>query len=68
MFFKTLLYLMDYFNTVLKGPSIKLAGTSMPFCKLLTQAKIYFKFHLFSKSRIFDAARKYFWNSGNLKK
>ena len=32
-FFKTLLYLMNYFNTVLKRPSMKLAGTSMPFCK-----------------------------------
>ena len=32
-FFKTLLYLMEYFNAVLKRPSMKLAGTSMPFCK-----------------------------------
>ena len=31
--FQTLLYLMDYFNNVLKRPSMKLAGTSMPFCK-----------------------------------
>ena len=37
-FFKSLLYLMDYFNTVLKRPSMKLAGTSMPFCKWWTQA------------------------------
>ena len=29
---------MDYFNTVLKRPSMKLAGTSMPFCKCRTQA------------------------------
>ena len=31
IFLKTLLYLMDYFNTVLKRPSMKLAGTSIPF-------------------------------------
>ena len=33
---KTLLYLMDCFNTVLKRPSMKLAGTSMPFFKWWT--------------------------------
>ena len=38
IFFKTLFYLMDYFNTVLNRPSVKLDGTSMPFCKWWTQA------------------------------
>ena len=32
-FLKTLFYLLDYFSTVLKRPSMKLAGASMPFCK-----------------------------------
>ena len=32
-FLKTFLYLMDYFNTVLNIPPMKLAGTSMLFCK-----------------------------------
>ena len=32
-FFMTLLYLLDYFNNVLKRSSMKLAGTNMPFCK-----------------------------------
>ena len=32
-FLKSLLYLMEYFNTVLKRPPMKLAGTNMPFCK-----------------------------------